>query len=125
MDITEHNKIKVFVSYTIRDGIVNKTILEKIYSEISKTSNSFIDLLHNKSVDKQKRVLDELTQSNVILLIITESTYDSKWVLKEIDLAEELNIPIIYLEYEKLKSNLSLINNELQLFMKNYTFRER
>ena len=108
------NKMKIFVSYTTRDGIIRKEFLHKLFNNISNFCLVYIDMLHNNSVNKQKRVFKELRNSDFIFLIKTEQIDNSEWVDKEISHAKKLNIPIYEFEYEILdKGNFSPINNTI------------
>jgi hypothetical protein len=98
----EKNKPKIFVSYTVRDGKIDKSILFKIFHQISNESEVYIDLIHNDSIDKQNRVINELYNSNLVFLIRTEQIDNSEWVIKEISLAKMLGIPVIEFEFDEL-----------------------
>lgn len=87
--------MKVFVSYTIRDDFISKDYLESIEIVVTEFGKSFIDLLHNKSNEKQEFVKRELLSSNVILLIVSKSINLSPWVMWEIEQAKRAGIPII------------------------------
>ena len=63
----------------------------------------FIDLLHNDSIDKQSRVLKELYSSDVMILIETNSVYQSEWVVLEIEQANAISIPIQIMNLDQLK----------------------
>lgn len=99
--MTEKNP-KIFISYTVRDGKINKGFLSKLENKISPISNVYIDLIHNNSKDKQKRVMSELKSSDMIFLIKTEEINESKWVKKEILLANKEGIPIYEFEFEDI-----------------------
>ncbi|KAF2511670.1 TIR domain-containing protein [Flavobacterium arcticum] len=98
----EGNKLKVFISYTVRDGEIDSHFLTKLNHQISEISTVYIDLIHNNSVNKQNRVVNELKKSDFIFLIRTEQTNNSKWVNKELSLARELNIPIVEFKHKEL-----------------------
>lgn len=63
----------------------------------------FIDLLLNDSIDKQSRVLKELDSSDVMILIETNSVYQSEWVVLEIEQANAMPIPIQKMNHDQLK----------------------
>ena len=65
----------------------------------------FIDLLLNDSIDKQSRVLKELDSSDVMILIETNSVYQSEWVVLEIEQANAMPIPIQKMNLDQLKKN--------------------
>ncbi|HIF9214741.1 TPA: TIR domain-containing protein [Photobacterium damselae] len=87
--------MNIFVSYTTRDPHINSDSLSSIVEPISKLGKPFIDLLHNDSSDKQKRVEEELDNSNLFVLLESESIESSIWVRWEVDKANSLGIPII------------------------------
>jgi len=95
-------KPKIFVSYTVADGVITFDILLEIEKLLFGISNTFIDLLHNDSINKQSRVMFELKKSDLVLLIKTKEIYNSEWVKKEISFAQEINIPIIEIDFQKL-----------------------
>lgn len=86
--------MNIFVSYTTRDCFINYDSLLSIVEPISILGQPFIDLVHNDSIDKQKRVEDELDKSNLFLLLESSSIQSSKWVKWEINKAKSLGIPI-------------------------------
>lgn len=101
------NDLKVFISYTLRDGIVRRTFLLNLEKYIKQWCKPFIDLLHNDSVDRQSRVYMELLNSDFLLLIKTNETFKSEWVRREISMANKMKIPIIKFEYEQLIEKLT------------------
>lgn len=103
--------MKIFVSYTTRDDDIQNNYLLDKYSLLSKYGDVYIDLLHNDSVEKQKRVFDELATSNLLVVIESESINDSKWVKREVKMAQEKQIPII-----KLAPNFTIntVENKLK-----------
>ena len=107
-------KVKVFVSYTLRDNLIDGEFLSQLELVLKTSFAVFIDYLHNDSVEKQKRIEIELANSDFILLIKTNKTYNSEWVLKEINLAKELKIPIFEFYFE------DLINNNFKSIKSNY-----
>jgi hypothetical protein len=122
MDIMGSDRPKIFVSYTIRDGKIDSSFLNRLFNETCGISCVYIDLIHNDSSNKQKRVISELYSSDFIFLIRTEQIESSKWVKKEISLARIFNIPIIEFEYEELIiKNLQPITQVL----KNLTLRAK
>lgn len=99
--------MNIFVSYTTRDSHINSDSLSLIVEPISKLGIPFIDLLHNDSSDKQKRVEDELSNSNLFVLLESESIKSSKWVRWEVDKANSLGIPIKKI---RIVNDIPLIN---------------
>lgn len=103
-------KPKIFISYTIRDEIINVDFLLNIERRINAIGSPFIDLLHNDSLNKQARVFNELMNSDIFILLKTKEILNSEWVEKEISLANKIKIPIFEFEYEQLiKENFQFI----------------
>lgn len=88
------DKIKIFFSYTLRDYVINLDFLINLNNKLQPHCIPFIDVIHNKSTERQKKVIDELLSSKMIILLKTKSFRNSKWVNYEINLAKYFNIPI-------------------------------
>lgn len=88
--------MNIFVSYTTRDKIIDRQLLEDASEVLSKHGTFYIDLLHNESLDKQAYVGHMLSQSNVVVLIESFSIRESSWVQWELREAERLGIPVLY-----------------------------
>lgn len=86
--------MKIFVSYTTRDSVITIQNLQQLEVALSNIGQPYIDLIHNDSKDKQKRVEQELAKSQVVLLLKTSSILLSPWVQREINLAQNFGIPI-------------------------------
>lgn len=86
--------MKYFVSYTTIDEEITKEVLINISNKIKEIGEVFIDIIDNNSIDKQARVLSELDNSDVLLLIKTKNIYNSNWVKLELQRAESNNIPV-------------------------------
>ena len=79
--------MKVFVSYTMRDGYITPTVLRMIERILINEGHSvFIDYLNNDSEKKQERVIRELKSSDQVILLISPLVKKSQWVNKELDL---------------------------------------
>ena len=94
--------MKYFVSYTTRDKEITTDLLRQFSKKLEKQGEVFIDLLHNDSIDKQSRVLQELDSSDVMILIETETVYQSEWVVFEIEQANSIPIPIQRIKVNQL-----------------------
>ncbi|MGS0695388.1 hypothetical protein [Shewanella sp. 0m-4] len=88
--------MNIFVSYTTRDKIINRQLLEDASEVLSTYGNFYIDLLHNDSLDKQAHVRHMLSQSNLLVLIESCSIKESSWVQWELREAERIGIPVLY-----------------------------
>lgn len=81
---------KIFVSYTTRDPEVNRALLYQLDEALSQTRDVYIDLIHNDSEEKQKRVLDELRGADSVVFLNSDSILKSRWAMHERDRALEL-----------------------------------
>ena len=61
----------VFCSYTLRDGLVTIEKLRKLKELISKSADCYIDILDNDSIDKQERVVEELSKAQLVLVLMS------------------------------------------------------
>lgn len=96
---------KLFFSYTLRDGMVNDSLLSEIYTILVKTFDVFIDLLHNDSTDKQTRVLNELKSSQYVFVLKTPMIEESSWVGIEIAETKKMGIPLFFIDLKEGYSN--------------------
>ncbi|OPC03169.1 hypothetical protein BAS10_17795 [Elizabethkingia meningoseptica] len=87
----------IFVSYTTLDPEINENLLKDIEKILLEYGNVFIDLLHNDSVEPQKRVIQELDKADILIVINTKSINDSKWVNFEIKKSNIKKIRIVKL----------------------------
>jgi hypothetical protein len=112
--------MKIFVSYTTRDRNITREFLLKLYNELSEFETVYIDLIHNDSENKQKRVFDELESADQVVLIETESVYDSDWVKIELESAKILKKDIIKIPYNELIEFLKAEKSQwLTMYIKN------
>jgi hypothetical protein len=96
--------MKYFVSYTTRDKEVTKELLAIFSKQLEKSGNVFIDIIDNDSLDKQTRVIEELENSDLMILIETKSIYQSEWVALEIEKAKARQIPIRKISINELNN---------------------
>ena len=87
--------MNIFVSYTTKDSEVTLHRLNEISIKLRQIGYVYIDIIHNNSQDKQKRVFEELDNSDVIILIISNNVYNSTWVIKETERAYKQFTPIV------------------------------
>lgn len=99
--------MKYFVSYTTKDNEVTKELLESIAKVLKQKGEVYIDLIDNDSINKQERVINELDNSDVFLLIETKSVYDSVWVQIELDRAKSHQIDIQILSITDINDLIS------------------
>lgn len=81
--------MRIFVSYTTRDNYLNKERLHEVCLLLNKYGKVYIDLLHNNSKDRQRRVEDELRLSSIVIFLITPAVSKSFWFMKERKLASQ------------------------------------
>lgn len=106
--------MNIFVSYTTIDHNVTLFKLKEISAKLKKIGSVYIDIIDNNSQDKQKRVFDELDNSNIVVLVISDNIYNSKWVKIEIERAHNMSIPIIPFDIEEIMHlDISIISNKI------------
>jgi len=86
---------KIFVVYSTRDLYVNEKSLLRIYKDLQKFGKVFIDIIHNKSVNKQKYVLKKLDESSHIVIVDSPKIKESEWAQLEIKIAKSQNKEIL------------------------------
>ena len=94
--------MRIFVSYTLKDGYLDTSVLSQVKELYRNCDSCYIDILDNDSVDKQGRVDQELQLADVLLLIETPMVMKSKWVRYELDVAKSRNILIIKSDIKNL-----------------------
>lgn len=111
--------MNIFVSYTTRDKVIDRQLLEDASEVLSAYGNIYIDLLHNDSKNKQAHVGHMLSQSDVLVLIESCSIKESTWVQWELCEAERIGIPVFYIpamsnKKEILKNMRFKLNSEFE-----------
>jgi hypothetical protein len=106
--------MKIFISYTIRDKQVTENMLKAFAQSLTAFGKVYIDLLDNDSEEKQARLLSELHNSDLFLLIESREVYSSPWVQLEIKQAKLKGIKIHSIPFAQFKdfcdSKLSIEN---------------
>ncbi len=120
----------IFISYTVRDGLISKGFLKELQAILIDDCNVYIDLLDNDSIDKQKRVENELKMADFIIILKTININQSKWVKREIFLANKYKIPIVEFDYKELINNFQPIKMFIKHLtdsanLKDVTFKEK
>lgn len=96
-----NNRVKVFVSYTLKGNELSVGKLIKIRDYFfSQGIAPYIDYFVEKTT--QENVESELKQSDLLILVKTNSVYQSNWVRKELELAKTNHIPIYEKTYEEI-----------------------
>ena len=106
------NLMRIFVSYTLRDRVLNPLLLADLDSLISQVGIPYIDILHNNSPHPQKYVMRMLNESSIFFACVTPLFHQSEWVRLELTTACRLGLPIIALDCRSLASSGNL--NELR-----------
>jgi hypothetical protein len=95
--------VKVFVSYSRRDGVVTQPMLELLDKHLREVCEPFIHCLHGSSRRwEQYYVLRALIASHALLLIESPAASSSPWVKLEVRLARLLCRPLIRLKASDL-----------------------
>lgn len=95
--------MKIFVSYSQRDGVVTRSMLELLDMHLREVCVPFIHCLHGSNRSwEQLRVLLALISSHTVLLIESPAVATSKWVRLELCLGRLLCRPIIRLRASDL-----------------------
>ena len=101
----------VFCSYTLRDGLVTIEKLRKLKELISKSADCYIDILDNDSIDKQERVVEELSKAQLVLVLMSPDLKNSAWVKEEYRIANENNIPIVEISINHINDIQEILSN--------------
>ncbi|HHX8708900.1 TPA: TIR domain-containing protein [Vibrio diabolicus] len=111
--------MNIFISYTLRDEVITVDHLKSISEVVSDYGKPFVDIIDNDAKDKQKFVIEQLDNSDLVVLLNTDSVSKSKWVRLEIDRANKNNTPVISIPLNVNKSiSLNDINKYLRAELK-------
>ncbi|WP_421167480.1 TIR domain-containing protein [Aeromonas dhakensis] len=111
--------MNIFISYTLRDEVITVDHLKSISEVVSDYGKPFVDIIDNDAKDKQKFVIEQLDNSDLVVLLNTDSVSKSKWVRLEIDRANKNNTPVISIPLNGNKSiSLNYINKYLRAELK-------
>lgn len=92
------NQVKIFVSYSRRDGVVTTSMLELLDKHLHDICTPFIHCIHGSNQRwEQIHVLRALLTSHIVLLIESPAAEISPWVKLEVWLARILCRPLIRL----------------------------
>lgn len=90
--------MKIFVSYSRRDGVVTTLMLELLDKHLRDVCTPFIHCLHGSNRKwEQVHVLRALLSSHTLLLIESPAAETSPWVKLEVWVARVLCRPLIRL----------------------------
>lgn len=115
--------VKVFISYTTRDGQITKDILQKIDKIFYMIDGieAYIDMLHNTNMtNPQKCVMKHLKNADVVLVIESKDVFLSPWVKKEICFATKNNLPLYFIDIPEITKHRGGIVNSIGMIVKNF-----
>lgn len=95
---------KIFVSYTTMSKEINEKSLQDIKALLEVYSEPYIELLDKNSSKSQESIINNLKESDMVLLVKTKEVTESKWVQLELSCAAEFNIPIIEYTIDELEN---------------------
>ena len=101
----------VFCSYTLRDGLVTIEKLRKLKELISQSAACYVDILDNDSIDKQERVVEELSKAQLVLVLMSPDLKKSAWVKEEYRIANEKKIPIVEININHINDIQEILSN--------------
>ncbi len=93
--------MNVFVSYSVRDGRVNRDRLRRLAAALESMCAPYIDLLEHKCGGHQPSVWKALGRMDAFLLCGTPSVSRSPWVAAEYAAAVRLGVPIYTLNWDR------------------------
>jgi hypothetical protein len=103
--------MRIFVSYTMRDGVLTLAQLRSLEVAISQAGVPYIDVLHNRSSDRQRFVQHMLSSADALLACITGGFFQSPWVRFEIAMGLKRNIPIVFLDLRSQEDFVSSLES--------------
>lgn len=86
--------MRTFLSYTVRDGLVDRVRLRQVASVLETFSSPYIDLLEHRCGGHQPSVWKALEQMDALVLCVTPRVFRSPWVIAEYAAAIRLGVPI-------------------------------
>ncbi len=92
--------MRIFVSYTLRDGVLSPDRLASLASSLAPFSSPYVDVLHNRSEDPQRHVLRQLMACELLLACKTPGFLESPWVRLELSLAAAGALPVVAVTIE-------------------------
>lgn len=87
--------IKIFVSYTTMSDEITFEVLKAIKNKLLFFSYPYIELLDPGEIKSQESVIIQLITSDLLLLLETKYTNQSKWVNLELNCAKVNGIPVV------------------------------
>lgn len=101
--------MRIFVSYTLRDGFVTAELLRGLHRHLAGISIPFIHAIEAPRLRHQQlAVLWALVRSRAVVLLVSPSVLQSRWVRLELALGRFLRRPIIPLDVTVLQHQRTL-----------------
>jgi hypothetical protein len=99
-DVCERRfQMKVFVSYTRRDVVVNLALLTRLHAHLAAVCTPFIHAIEEPRLKNQQfSVLRALFASLLVILIVSPAILKSPWVRLELWIARLLLCPVVRLD---------------------------
>lgn len=96
--------MRIFVSYTLRDGQVTADLLAGLHRHLAVVCSPFIHAIEAPRLRHQQlAVLWALVRSRAVVLLVSPSVHQSPWVRLELALGRLLRRPIICLDVAVLR----------------------
>lgn len=100
---------RVFVSYTQRDGVLTRCMLDALSKSLSEVCQPFVHALDAEPPRfPQLRVLKKLLGAHAIILVETPEVQRSPWVRLELLIAGLKMMPVVRIPAERLR-NITLV----------------
>lgn len=113
---TRANKVRVFVSYTRRDGEITNEKLRKFDARLRNNFSPFTHAIQQKNMRWQQfGVIAALTKCRALILIVSSQTDLSPWVRLELRLAKFLRCRIVKIAAQSLGDEAAVSACERQL----------
>jgi hypothetical protein len=95
--------VRIFVSYSRRDGAVTSETLRVLNTHLQGVSKTFIHCLcESESQWEQVRVLWALITSHAVLLVESPAIDSSRWVRLELRIARFIGLPLMRIKASDL-----------------------
>lgn len=95
--------MRVFVSYTRRDGIVTDEMLRGLHTALARVCKPFIHAVEQPRLrNQQLSVVTALIRSSVVVLLVSPFCDRSPWVRFELAIAKMLRLRVIRVSVDEL-----------------------
>lgn len=114
IEIKKKNSLNVFLSYSSKDRLYAEKILSLLAQKPK--IRVFTDKMLSAGEDWESRLKEEISRSDLFLVLISSNSVNSKWVLHELGAAWAIDKPIISITINpELKSQIPLLLTKDQL----------